>query len=574
MVINIKVMKNQQQNIDIMSLVIALAAVIVGTFTSSCKKSFTGEVQDTSTNRQFTPSNLRTGTVKDSAIITWNASLYALKGQTYTLDLSTDSLFGSVNYSVTVDTTKAVFVDPQIKLNTPYFTRLRANALGDRHASSYLYSTKSFRLNGQQFLRVVRDFEISQTTVLIHWFLNSQTTSLTNITFTPVTGAAITTSLGAANLASGQVLVTGLTAGTRYTVQLLAGAKSKGIISVATSENVSYTTTLSSGGNLSAAIAAASNGDVIGLNPGTYNLSAITYINQKTITIRSVSNNPNDTKILSREIDLNGDGAGLTLAGVEVNGNYSGTSFGSSFLVLIGSQAITNLAATFTNIKVDNCIIHDYTRCVFIGNNGVTANAQKIGSIVFNNSIFYNIDQPNTSGYYSFSIEKLQLNSFAITKSTLYNMGEGLINMGTALASPANLAAAPVFTLEYDTFNGFSGNAKYPFFDANANLVTFNFNNSIIANTPLSGTINSVAFRASNTQNALSFSNNNYFKLNVAPGGSVVSLTGLLQNNNIKIDLGWTAATKNFFLTPTATNAAIFSASSNGSTVGDPRWAY
>jgi hypothetical protein len=566
-------MRNYYKSISIY-LLAGITLIMLGMFSGSCKKNFTGEIQDTSVNRSFSPSGLSISTIKDSVKFKWNAPIYALKGLTYTLELSTDSLFATTDYSVTVDTVKAVFIDPQIKLNTPYFTRLRANSFNGRNASSYLYAARSFRLNGQQFLRVVRDFEVTSTTALIHWFINDQTTGLTNITFTPATGAAINTTLSAADVASGQKSVLGLTPGTRYTVQLLAGAKSKGLISVTTPEAPVYTTVLSSGGNLAAAIAAAANGDVIGLNPGTYNLTSINYITQKTITIRSTSNNPKDTKILSREIDLNGDGAGLTLAGVEVNGNYSGTSFGSTFLVLVGSQATTNLAATFTNIRVDNCIIHDYTRCVFIGNLGVSANAQKIGAISFNNSIIYNIDQPNTSGYYSFSMEKLEFKSFSITKSTLYNMGEGMINVSTALAAPANLAAAPVITLDYNTFNGFSGNAKYAFMDANTNLVTFNFNNSIVANTPLSGTINSAAIRASNTQNALSFSNNNYFKLGITPGGSAVALTGLLQNNNQKVDLGWTVTTTNFFLTPTTANAAIFSASSNGNTVGDPRWAY
>ena len=566
-------MKTYQNQFSIVSIA-GICLIILGTFNSACKKNFTGTVEDTSVNRSFSPSGLSISTNRDSAKFKWTAPLYALKGLTYTLELSTDSLFGKTDYSVTVDTVKALFIDPQIKLNTPYFTRVRANAFDGRNASSYLYAPRSFRLNGQQYLRVVRDFEVTPNSVLIHWFINDQTKDLTNITFTPASGNAINTTLAAADVTAGLKNITGLTPGTRYTVQLLAGSKSKGLTSITTPEAPVYTTILSSGGNLAAAITAAANGDVIGLNPGTYNLTSINYITQKSITIRSTSNNPRDTKINSRELDLSGDGAGLTLVGVEVNGNYSGTSYGSTFLILVGSQATTNLAATFGNVRIDNCIIHDYTRCVFIGNLGVTANAQKIGTIGFNNSIFYNIDQANTSGYYMFSMEKLEFKSFAISKSTLYNMGEGLINISTALAAPANLAAAPVITIDYSTFNGIAGNTKYAFMDANTNLVTFNFNNSIVANTPLSGSVNSTAIRASNTQNALSFSNNNYFKLNITPGGSALSLTGLAQNNNQRIDLGWTVATTNFFLTPTSTNTPIFSASSNGSTIGDPRWAY
>ncbi|QKJ30765.1 DUF4957 domain-containing protein [Mucilaginibacter mali] len=566
-------MKKYNRSISIIPAM-AVVLIILGMFNSACKKNFTGEVQDTSVNRQFTPSGLSVSTVRDSAKFKWNAPLYALKGQTYTLDLSTDSLFAKVDYSVVVDTLKALFIDPQIKLNTPYFTRVKANAFNGRHASNYFYAPRSFRLVGQQYLKAVRDFEITGTTTLIHWSVNDQTAGLTTLVFTPATGTAVTTTLSAGDVTAGQKLVTGLTPGTKYTVQLLAGAKSKGIINITTAEAVTYTTTINAGGNLGAAITAAVDGDVIGVGPGTYSLTGIYQVLNKTITIRSTSNNPADTKLLLREIDLIGDGAGITLAGLDINGNYTGTTYNTTPIVLYGTAATTGAAANFANIKIDNCVMHDYTRCIIRGNYGTAANVQTIGAITINNSIFYNFDQTNVQGYYMFSLEKLQLKSLSVTKSTFYNVGDGMVNMGTALAAPANLAAAPVITFDYNTFNGFSGNTKYPFIDANANLITFNFNNSIVANTPISGSINTAAFRASNTQNALSFSNNNYFKFNVTPGGSIISLTGLLQNNNQKIDLGWTAATTNFLLVPTATNTAVFSASSNGGTVGDPRWAY
>ena len=217
-------------------------------------------------------------------------------------------------------------------------------------------------------------------------------------------------------------------------------------------------------------------------------------------------------------------------------------------------------------------MIHDFSRCVIRGNYGANPNDQKIGSIGINNTIIYNVDQTNVQGYYMFSFEKLQLNSFAMTKSTLYNMGEGLINMSTTLAAPTT---APTISFDYCTMNSIGGNTKYLFMDANNNKVTFSFTNSILANTPISASIQSAALRATGSGSLLSFSNNNYFKTLVTAGGNTaLAYTGMIQNSNYQIDLGWTAATTNFLLTPTASNTAVFGASSNGSTVGDPRWAY
>lgn len=562
-------MKNLKNNIYIFPL-LALMLVMLA---SACKKSMTGFEEDPSTNRTFTPTRLNISTAKDSAKFTWTAPLYALTGQKYSLDISTDSTFTTINYTVLADTTGAILIDPAIKLNTLFFARVKANAFKGVPESNYLYNLKAFRLTGQQYLRVVRDFEITNTSVLIHWFINSQTTGLTSLVFTPADGsAAITTAISASDITAGQKMVAGLNPNTRYTVQLLAGAKSKGIITVTTTQSVTYTTTISPGANLQTVLTAAANGDVIGLNPGTYTFSGIYQVLNKTITLRSVSNNPTDTKILLREIDVIGDGAGITIAGLDLNGNYSGTTYSVTPLQLYGTAALTSAPATFTNVKFDNCVIHDFSRCMMRGNYGTNANDQKIGTISINNCIYYNIDQTNVQGYYMLSLEKLQLNAISITKSTFYNMGEGLINMSTVLAAPT---VVPQITIDYCTFNNFGGNGKYPFIDATSNKVVFTFSNGIFANTPIAGgTLQATAARATNNTSVMTFANSDYFKTLVATGGLALSYSGLAQNNIFSIDLGWTATTTNFLLTPTANNGQVFSGSSNGSTVGDPRWAY
>lgn len=521
------------------------------------------------------PSGISVRTVKDSAIFKWNMPVYGSgKALKYTLELSKDSLFTYIDYTKIADTTGAVILDPDIALNTRYFYRVKVNEYKGAAPSMYLNSLTAFRLTGQQYFRVIRDFEITENTALFHWYQNTNTADLTKMVLTPGTPnpTQITVEISSADIASGMKNITGLAPDTKYTVQLFAGSKSKGILNITTAKPVVYTIVLSPTDNLANVITAALDGDVIGLNPGTYNLSGITYITQKSITIRSVSNDPSNTVVKTREINVVGDSSGVLLAGINFDGNYTGTTNGTQFMQLLGSQAVNGSKANFRSVKIENCYIHNFNRCVIRGNAAAAANDHTIKNITINGSFIYDIDKLNSGGYYTFSFEKLQLNTFSITKSTLYNLGQGLINMSTVLAAPV---FTPNVTLDYLTYNNNGGGSgKYAFIDASSNKIIFKFTNSIVANTPISGSLQATAFRASASGNVLSFSNNNYFKLSVAPGGAALNLTGLAQANDISIDLGWTSSTTNFKLVELPEFTKVFSASISGSTIGDPRWAY
>jgi len=408
---------------------------------------------------------------------------------------------------------------------------------------------------------------------LLHWYLNNDTKNVTNLVITPSDGSSpINIPVTGDEVINGTKNITGLEPGKKYLLQLFAGKRSMGFTNVSTPKTATYTTILTAGvDSLADAIAAAADGDVIGLNPGTYSLVSTTPILQKTITIRSVSNNPVDTKILSREFDLVGTGAGINLIGVDINGNYSGSSLGLAFMQFFGSQATTSVPATFTNVKIDNCIIHDYARCIIRANYGTNANDFKINNISINNSQLYNIDQINAQGYYMFVLDKVQFNALSITKSTLNGLGSGLISMSTQLAVPTT---NPYINIDYCTLNNIGGSNKYLLLDAKANLLNYNLSNCIFANTPISGSLNTVAFRSTGLGNVMTFANNDCFKFSSTIGGFDLVLSGLLQSNNINADLGWQPTTTNFGLSNLSTSSPVITASSNKGIIGDPRWAY
>ena len=555
--------------------VILLIVLSIGSIISSCNKSVDGNIEDGSTRRSFTPSKLKVTTKRDSAVFTFAAPLFAVNGLTYTIEISKDTSFSTIDYSVVTDTTMAVVTDANIALGTPYHARVRVNPYKSFAASNYYLPTGTFKLVGIQYLKVIRDFEISTSSVLLHWYVNNYTSGVTKMVLSPSGGTPIEFPITAGEAGTGEKNITGLNPAKKYAIQLFAGTKSMGTGTVTTYPNINFTTTLSSGDDLATAITNAVDGDIIGLNPGSYSLTSATQIVQKNIAIRSVSNNPADTKILSRELDIVGDGAGLTIAGVEVNGNYSVSSYGATFLQMFGSVATNGVAANFNNIIIDNCIIHDYTRCLIRGNYGAAPNNFKISSIAISNSQIYNIDQINTTtGSYMLSLEKVEFTTISFTKSTFYSTGEGMINMSTALAIPTTI---PSIVVDYCTMNNVGGNNKYLLFDANANIVNYAIANSILANTPINSPTNNFlnpkAFRATAIGSSLSFSFNNYFNFTSAPGYDL-GINGLDQLNNNTVDLGWLPTTTNFSLAPLSADNPVFTASTNEAAIGDPRWAY
>ncbi|PTQ96564.1 uncharacterized protein DUF4957 [Mucilaginibacter yixingensis] len=559
-------MKSKQKTFQLFLLMLISLAFC------ACVKSIDGVVDDASTNRPFVPYSFSVKTSKDSAKFLWTAPvLSAGKRYTYTVDVAQDSTFGKIDFTKTLDTLGFVVVDPTLTVAKKYFARLRVNGFKGSQPSNYYYLTKPFSIPGLNYLRVIRDFEVTPTTALIHWYTNANTTDINKVVLSVDGVQAASYDISPAENASGAKLLDKLTPNTKYSLQVFAGTKSKGTLSFATPKTLVFTTILNSGGDLAGAITAAADGDVIGLNPGTYTLSSIYTMTGKSVTIASVSNKPADTKVKVRELDVLGTNGGINLIGLDLDGNYSGTSYGTQFLVIKGAAAGGD-PANFADVRIDNCYIHDFTRCLLIANNATTVNTQTIKSFTINNCIIYNIDKAGTSTYYTLSMEKLLFNNLNITKSTFYNMGAGMINMGTTLAASTIL---PTINIDYCTFNNFGGSNKYLLIDANNNKISYTLKNSILANSPQAGSINGTAFRGTGAGSVLDFLNNDYFQLNSTAGATTpLVLTGLNQVACLSINLGWTATTQNFSLAALPDANPVLTLSSSANTVGDPRWAY
>lgn len=548
-------MKKKIAQISSKIAILVLTAIAL----NACKKS---EDQPDEPARLFKPSEVKITSGETQAKLTWTVPLMATgKALKYSIDFSTDSTFATIKYSATSDTAGVTVTEDNIPVRTKYYARIKANATADQPESKYVRSSV-FQLSGTQLFLAVRDNDIKETNITLRF---KPTVGLSSIVLTPATGAAVTTSLSTADAAAGIKTISGITAGVLYSAELFDGTKSKGLVTFTTLLPTNYTVRLNPGDDLAAAITNAANGAIIGLNPGTYTLAATSFITQKTITLKSTSGNPTDTKVNYKEIDLEGTGAGVTLSGIEFDGTAGASLY---FINFIGSQAANGSAATFTNVVVENCIAHGSTTAFLRGDRGTAARDFKITNITVNNTIVYDMGLNGSSAYYTFHVNKMQFNTIGISKSTFYNAGPGLVTASTTYAGDV----IPTVAISNSTFNGFGGNAKYALLDASANPIKFTILNSILANTPKSGTVNAAAIRSTGAGSTLSISNSNYFNLSSAlTGGTALTFGTATLTSNQTQNLGWSATTTDFTL---PANSTLRTAGNTGSAIGDPRWTY
>ncbi|TDO24218.1 DUF4957 domain-containing protein [Pedobacter duraquae] len=533
---------------------LALLFGLLLTFFSACKKDDPNEGLEP--QRLFKVSGVSVRTDQTTAKVTWTKPVLSSNLKlSYMTEFSQDSTFKSTEFSIKVDTIGVIVTDAKVSVRKKYWVRIKALATETQPESQWITSVGGFSISGEQLFLPVRDAEVLETQVTLRW---KPTTGLDKITMTATGAAEASYTISASEATTGVKVITGLTGGLEYSTEIYQAGRSKGILNIKTPAPVVYSVILNPGDDITAAINNAANNAVIGLRPGTYSAGTNTFnLVSKTITLKSTSGNPADTKVNYREFTLKGTGAGIILDGLELDGTASGALY---FINLTGVLADAE-PAVFTQVNINNCTIHDAQTSLMRANRG----DYKMDQIVVKNSLVYNIG--SNLSYICFHLDKLQFTTMNITKSTFYNFGQALITASTVVPIP------PTINIDYSTFNNFGSNARYVLLDANANPIKFNVTNSIIANTPRSaGSVNGVAIRASGAGSTIVFSNNNTFNFTNGSGATLtLPTTNTSQANNQSIALGWTLTTTNFTL-PAA--SPLRTASNSGSPIGDPRWTY
>ena len=515
--------------------------------------------------RQFKPGDIVVQAGETEARLQWVRSQFAEPGTKYRLEVSADTNFATAApISVEIEDNFYVLTESDLEIETKYFARVRTNSFNTTEQSDWVHSN-GFRITGEQIFQSVQDVELKDKRVTLRWRTSA---GLTHILLTPDGGTAVEIPLTSDDLSASLKLIEDLTPVTSYTAAIYAGTVRKGITTFTTKEPSIYTIILSPGDDLVAAVAAAADGDMIGLEAGTYDCmdDAGAYANlvvqQKTVTIASISGNPNDTKVNYREVTLKGTGAGVKLTGIGFDGLAAGSS-SAYFLNLVGN-ASDGEAADFKNIEVNNCIVTNMGNCFFRGNRAGN-NLHTIDTIRVVNSVV--ADNRYLSAYTFFTMEKLEFESLELMNSTFNRLGRAFIGYSTNITVPLT----PRIIIDQCTINSFGRDGRNNFFiDNNGNTATISITNSIIANTPMPGQTSGTSLIRGSASTA-SMTNSNYFGLTDG-AATPVSLTFpafVTQSANTTIDLGWTDATNDFTL---PSGSPLRTGSSTGGVVGDPRW--
>lgn len=553
-------MKRITNNINGLAIIFLFAILAL-----SCEKD---EEESFAPDRIFTPGRISATSNETNAKLEWSSSLYLSDSATYVVEVGRDSLLtGTIDYTTETKALSLTITDKNIQIKTKYFARIKAKGQGTAADSKWEYSP-SFGIKGEQIFQNVLDADLKDKSVLLKW---RTMPGLTKIVLTPAVGTPIDVALDAADVTAMQKLITGLTPKMAYLAEIFQGTLSKGITGFVTKEPSIYTVVLTSADNLVTAVANAANGDVIGLQPGTYNCvdNTSAYVNlviaQKSITIQSVSNNPADTKVNFKEVTVKGTGAGITLKGIEFDGTLGAAAY---FLNLAGMTTDAE-TATFTSIIVDNCIVKNVANCFMRADRGANASDHKINLIKVSNSIASN--SATASTYVFFTINKLQFSKLELVNSTFHSMGRAFVSCNATLTSPK-----PTILIDQCTINNFGSGGtsrNYTIFDANANPVDLTIQNCIIANAPITGqTLGNAAVRAGAATTTMLFSNNNTFNLTngASPAVALTFPAAMTMQNNKTIALGWDGTTTNFTL---PVGSELRTSSTTGGPIGDPRWA-
>lgn len=533
-----------------------LAVMLLGGMFAGCRKD--DDMQGPT--RQFMVSGeigIRPGAT--SAVLSWREAVNSDTAvSSYTVEISQDSTFASAEkFSYRVPSATLTVYDTQLLVRVPYFARVKTNGISAEYDSKWVRSSR-FSLTGEQIFSIVRDNELKHNSVVLRWN-DSLRSNLVKVILTPAGGAPTEYPLSPNEVDSSFKQIDGLMPSTEYHAQIFSDTKEKGYIDFTTKELPVYAYTIDPSMDISLVLDTCSSGIIIGLDTGTYTALNNCNLKGKTVTLMSVSGNPDDTKIIFKEFKLMGSGAGLTLKDISLDGG--GTAL---YVFNFGGLNADGDAASFANLTVENCRIFNYGNCLLRANRGTNAGDHKIGSITFNNCIIYN--NLLTNLYTEFTLDKLTFQNLTVRNSTWYNVGRALVTAGTAL--PAG-TTPPEILFDHNTINHLGTGGTRLLLDANANPVKATFTNNIIANSPRTGTLNNDLIRATGTGTTVVFSYNNYFKLANGSSGSLVIPTYATQTGNLTVDLGWTNTTSTFTL---PASSPVRTGSSSGGPMGDPRW--
>ena len=386
--------------------------MVIALFATSCTDML-DEITDLNTDRLFRPIGLTYTLNKTEVTLKWAKVDGA---DSYTLQIT--DIDG--NIIIEEDLAKTEFVK-ELAGATDYVVKLRANAT-DAAKNSLFNSSVTFRTPAENIFGEYNSYMSAMNTITLKW------TPGVNVTAVKLTKADETTStvdISADEKAAGVKVISTLENST-YKVEVFNGEFKRGGVDIVVEGDV-Y---LSAGDDLLAAIAAATAGQVIVLEPGALFLTGgSVYRFDKNIKIRGLL--PTNLPILAMTAgtptatsNMLGFADGSVIDYVKFqNIDFTGYCNNDPTSIKIGYLFNNNLMTTVNTLSFDNCKLHN------LGNTPLRVQGGKnqvIENVIFKNSTIFDIGFSSTYAIVNSNSADF-INTITFDGCTIYNFKGSLV---------------------------------------------------------------------------------------------------------------------------------------------------
>jgi hypothetical protein len=507
-----------------------LIAILVAVTATACD--YDEElIEELPVSREFAPVNLRTFVRNQVNVeLNWTVDENA---NSYIVEFANDSLqFNNIVKTIEVKPDELPVLVP-LQSETLYSVRVKT--ISDRGLDDSSWIATTFRTLTEQIFVEGEDGDIKAKEATLRWVPGSE---VTEIGLSP---GDITYTLSPEEVASGVATISDLSSETEYTAVLYNGNSIRGIINFTTGIDIGDGILITPEDDLLQAIADASAGDILVLEPGDYTAQTGTVTLDKSLTIRGLRSY--DKPLLQLNFELVAGAEDVALIDLDLMGMGEGSSELQDVVRYTGP-------GNYNSLLISDSNIHDYSRS-FIAGNETGAILQ---TLTVENSIVYNIF---TSGGDFIDFRNSDVLNINLLNNTFYNVAPGrdFIRMDasgtsndTGLTSNILIDSNTIYAASDDD----SRRLLYVRFVSNDVVVR----NTLIVNTASEGYADREGIDESPT-----FSNNNYFN---APGFYDTNQYIFDDSSYTTLDPGFVDPSTGDF---TVTNQTIID-----NQVGDPRW--
>ena len=505
-----------------------IAILVAGTFTAC---DYDEElIEELPVDREFAPVNLR-AFVRNQVNVELNWTV-GDNANSYIVEFAEGLTFDNIVKTLEVNANELPVLVP-MESETLYSIRVKAISNRGLDDSSWATTTAT-TLTEQIFIEGI-DGDIKAKEATLRWVPGSQ---VTEIRLSP---GDITYTITPEDMASGVATVPGLTSETEYTAVLYNGDRIRGVKTFTTGIDIGDGILITAEDDLLQAIADASAGDILVLEPGDYTAQTGSVTLDKSLTIRGLRTY--DKPVLQMNFELVAGAEDVALIDLELVGLGEGSEELQDVVRYTGP-------GNYNTLLISNSVIHNYSRS-FIAGNETDAILQ---TLTVENSIVYDIF---TSGGDFIDFRNSDVLNVNIIESTFYNVAPGrdFIRMD-ASGTSNNTGVTANILIDSSTFYGVSNSDSrrllYVRFVSNDVTVR----NTLIVNTESEGYADREGIDESPT-----FGNNNYFN---APGFYDTAQYIFDNSNYTTLDPGFVDPSTGDF---TVTNQTLLD-----NQVGDPRW--